>query len=280
VNGVAITVEGLGKRFRLGQKRGSAGHLRGALEAVLRMPFRRIQAGTEQLQPRYIWALRGVSFRLRQGEVLGLLGHNGAGKSVLLKVLARVTKPTEGYARVRGRIGAMLEAGAGFHPELTGRENIYLSGTLLGMNRAAVSRQFDEIVSFSGVEPFLHTPIKHYSSGMRVRLAFAIAIQLDTQILLVDEVLSVADDAFRERCIGKLQQAAGAGKTIIMVSHHLDLIARLCHRALLLNAGGIVADDTIEVVRRRYLAANSTPGGGLEKSATDHILTSKSTKTM
>jgi lipopolysaccharide transport system ATP-binding protein len=272
VNGFAIEVEGLGKRFTLGQKRGSARHLRGLLEGAVRVPFRRLKAGPEQHQPRYVWALKDVSFRLRPGEVLGLLGNNGAGKSVLLKVLARITKPTRGYARVRGHIGAMLEVGAGFHPELTGRENIYLSGTILGMNRAGISRQFDEIVSFSGVEQFLHTPIKHYSSGMRVRLAFAIAVQLDTQILLLDEVLSVADDAFRELCIAKLKQAAEAGKSIMLVSHDLSLITRLCHRALLLKSGSIMMDDAAPCVMRSYLAGNSTPGDAPRKFTDDPSL--------
>jgi lipopolysaccharide transport system ATP-binding protein len=261
VNGFVIKVEGLGKRFKLGQKPDSARHLRGLLEGALRRtPFHRLQAVPEPNGNRHVWALKNVSFSIRQGEVLGLLGNNGAGKSVLLKVLARITKPTEGYARVRGHIGAMLEVGAGFHPELTGRENIYLSGTILGMTRVNISRQFDEIVGFSGVEKFLHTPIKHYSSGMRVRLAFAIAAQLDTQILLVDEVLSVADDAFREMCLAKLQQAAEAGKTIMIVSHDLSVIERLCHRALFLQAGRVVMDDTVPCVTRSYLAANSAPG--------------------
>jgi lipopolysaccharide transport system ATP-binding protein len=265
VNGFVIRVEGLGKRFKLGQKRGSASRLRGLLEGALRRPFQRLKAVPEQNGNRYVWALKDVSFSLRHGEVLGLLGNNGAGKSVLLKVLARITKPTEGYARVRGHVGAMLEVGAGFHPELTGRENIYLSGTILGMNRLSISRQFDEIVRFSGVEKFLHTPIKHYSSGMRVRLAFAIAAQLDTQILLVDEVLSVADDAFREMCIAKLKQAAETGKTIMIVSHDLSVIESLCHRALLLQAGTVVTDDTVPSVIRRYLAANSTSGEAYAK---------------
>ena len=274
MDGFAIKVEGLGKRFKLGQKRGSASHLRGLLERAVRLPFQRLKTVPEQNRNRYVWALKDVSFSLRQGEVLGLLGNNGAGKSVLLKVLARITKPTEGYARVRGHIGAMLEVGAGFHPELTGRENIYLSGTILGMNRADISRQFDEIVSFSGVEQFLHTPIKHYSSGMRVRLAFAIAVQLDTQILLLDEVLSVADDAFRELCIAKLKQAAEAGKTIMLVSHDLSLISRLCHRALLMKAGSIVMDDMVPCVVRSYLAANSTSGDAQAKSITNHLFAS------
>ena len=169
----------------------------------------------------------------------------------------------------------MLEVGAGFHPELTGRENIYLSGTVLSMNRADISRQFDEIVSFSGVEKFLHTPIKHYSSGTRVRLAFAIAAQLDTQILLVDEVLSVADDAFREMCIAKLKQAAETGKTIMIVSHDLSLITRLCHRALFLKAGRIAMDDTVPCVMRNYLAANSAPGDAQGKFTTGHFSASK-----
>ena len=274
MNGFAIRVEGLGKQFKLGQKHGSASHLRGLLEGVVRMPFRRWRAVPEQNGNGYVWALKDVSFSLRQGEVLGLLGNNGAGKSVLLKVLARITKPTEGYARVRGHIGAMLEVGAGFHPQLTGRENIYLSGTILGMKRADISRQFDEIVSFSGVEQFLHTPVKHYSSGMRMRLAFAIAAQLDTQILLVDEVLSVADDAFREMCIAKLKQAAETGKTIIIVSHDLSLIARLCHRALFLKAGNIMMDDTVSCVMRSYLAANGTSGDAQAKCITVHLFTS------
>lgn len=252
MNDFVIEIEGLGKRFKLGQRRGSV-NLRGALEGILRRPFRHLKLVPEPNSNPYVWALKEVSFSLRQGDVMGLIGGNGAGKSVLLKILARITKPTEGRALVRGRIGAMLEVGAGFHPELTGRENIYLSGTILGMSPASISRQFDEIVSFSGVERFLYTPIKHYSSGMRMRLAFAVAAHLDTQILLVDEVLSVADDAFREMCITKLKQTAETGKTIMIVSHDPSVIERLCHRALLLANGRVMMDDTVPRVMRKYL---------------------------
>ncbi|MFN0120824.1 MAG: ABC transporter ATP-binding protein [Blastocatellia bacterium] len=249
MNEPAISVEGLGKRFRRNRHQSSLG---AALNEVWRAPLRFVRGG---LDTGHLWALRDVSFELRHGESLALVGANGAGKSVLLKLLARVTKPTAGQARVRGHIGSMLEAGAGFHPDLSGYENIFLGGALLGMQPAAIRRQFDEIVAFSGVADALHTPVKHYSSGMRTRLAFAVAAHLDTQILLVDEVLAVADDAFRARCIARLKQAAVSGKTIILVSHDQDILQRVCQRALWIEDGRIGMDGPVREVLTAYLGA-------------------------
>ncbi len=257
---LVINVEGLGKQFRLSERHGAAQSLRNRLEETVRAPFARRSTGLDDQKRGRFWALKDVSFSVTKGEVMGLIGPNGAGKSVLLKILSRITKPTEGRARVRGRVGVMLDAGAGFHPELSGRENIFLSGALLGMSRASITRQLDEIVCFSGLEEFLHMRLKRYSTGMQARLALAVAAHLDTQILLVDEALSLADDVFREACVGKLRQAAAAGKTIILVSHDLSVIERLCHRAVLLIGGRVVIDDSVpRVVSEYHQGAPSRP---------------------
>jgi lipopolysaccharide transport system ATP-binding protein len=241
----AIQAEGLGKHYRLGALHGRQG-LRGAMERVLRGQL----GGGEEM-----WALRDVSFSVRSGETLALVGGNGAGKSVLLKILARVTKPSAGIARLRGRIGAMLEVGAGFHGMLSGRDNIHLSGAILGVPTATIARQFDEIVDFAGVQRFVDTAVRHYSSGMQARLAFAIAAQLETEIMLLDEVLSVADRDFRERCIDRIRQAATKGRTVILVSHDDEVVERLCTRALWLDHGRIVMDGTGANVLRAYRGA-------------------------
>ena len=230
---VAIRTDGLGKRYRLGE---------------LRQRWRR---GSGQ----YVWALRGVSFDLRQGETLALIGRNGAGKSTLLKVLARIAVPTEGRALVRGRVASLLEVGTGFHPELTGRENIFLSGAVLGMSRAEIRRKFDQIVEFSGVGPFIDTPVKRYSSGMYVRLGFAVAAHLDPEILVVDEVLAVGDTAFQKKCLGVMGTAARQGRTILFVSHNLHAVRTLCRRALLLEQGRVVLDGPVQDVVDAYLRA-------------------------
>ena len=200
-----------------------------------------------------ILALDDVSFTVEQGEALGIIGKNGAGKSTLLKILSRVTAPTSGVVRVKGRIGSLLEVGTGFHPELTGRENVFLNGAILGMKKTEVARKFDEIVAFSGVEKFIETPVKRYSSGMYVRLAFAVAAHLDPEILVVDEVLAVGDAEFQKKCLGKMGDVAGEGRTVLFVSHNMGAIQRLCSRGILLAEGKLISNDNINVVVRDYL---------------------------
>jgi lipopolysaccharide transport system ATP-binding protein len=212
-----------------------------------------------------LWALRDVSMEISHGDVVGLIGHNGAGKSTLLKILTRITEPTSGWGEVTGRAGSLLEAGTGFHPELTGRENIFLNGSILGMSRAEIRRRFDEIVEFSEVERFLDTPVKRYSSGMSVRLAFAVAAHLEPEILLVDEVLAVGDAAFQRKSLGKMNEVADQGRTVVFVSHNLAIIRALCRRAVLLERGRVVADGPTSRTVDDYLR-------GLERSATEGLL--------
>lgn len=204
-----------------------------------------------------LWALRGVSFQVEEGQVLGVIGRNGAGKSTLLKILSKVTAPTSGLIRVRGRIASLLEVGTGFHPELTGRENIYLNGAILGMTRGEITSKFDEIVSFAEVEKFVDTPVKRYSSGMYVRLAFAVAAHLDPEIMVVDEVLAVGDAAFQRKCLGKMSENASQGRTILFVSHNMSAINRLCTRAVLLEKGELVADGPATEITAKYLSVAS-----------------------
>jgi lipopolysaccharide transport system ATP-binding protein len=237
----AIRVEELGKRYQVnqGEEGGSYRTLRESLSGLVRAPFRRRK---EEKKDNDFWALRNVSFEVRSGEVMGIIGRNGAGKSTLLKVLSRITKPTQGRVHLRGRVGSLLEVGTGFHPELTGRENIYLNGSILGMSRKEINRRFDEIVAFAEVEKFLDTPVKRYSSGMYVRLAFAVAAHLEPEILLVDEVLAVGDQEFQKRCLGKMNSVARSGRTVFFVSHHLASIEALCSRVLVLERGSLVLD--------------------------------------
>ena len=204
-----------------------------------------------------MWALRGVSFEVKRGEILGIIGRNGAGKSTLLKILSRVTAPSRGEVRVKGRIASLLEVGTGFHPELTGRENIYLNGAILGMTKAEIKRKFDEIVDFSGVEKFLDTPVKRYSSGMYVRLAFAVAAHLEPEILIVDEVLAVGDAEFQKKCLGKMKDVAGHGRTVLFVSHNMGAVVALCGRGLLLTKGCVSYSGLIENCIQNYLIASS-----------------------
>jgi ABC-type polysaccharide/polyol phosphate transport system ATPase subunit len=238
---IAIHVESLGKRYRIG---GRARYLtmRDRLTNALKAPARWLGsngAGGSSGGPRHIWALRNVSFEMCEGEVLGLIGRNGAGKTTLLKILSRVTQPTEGKAEIRGRVGSLLEVGTGFHPELTGRENTYLNGAILGMGKKEIDRKFDDIVAFAEIADFIDTPLKHYSTGMQMRLAFAVAAHFEPQILLVDEVLAVGDLAFQKKCLAKMGEVAHAGRTIVFVSHQMNQIRRLCEKVIWMDGGTI-----------------------------------------
>jgi lipopolysaccharide transport system ATP-binding protein len=271
---IAIRVENLSKRYRLGQTVGYK-TLRESLTNAFMTPFRRLrsvtrepsatssegQAPSRELskkhQPDYIWALRNVSFEVNRGEAVGVIGRNGSGKSTLLKILSRITSPTEGYAEIHGRAGSPLEVGTGFHPELTGQENIYLNGAILGLRKAEIERKFDEIVAFSEIGQFLDTPVKRYSSGMYVRLAFAVAAHLEPDILLVDEVLAVGDAAFQKKCLGKMGDVAREGRTVLFVSHNMASVQQLCPRAILVIDGQVVEDGTAGKVISSYLSKES-----------------------
>jgi lipopolysaccharide transport system ATP-binding protein len=252
---VAVRVSRLGKRYRIG-RRERYGSLRDTLMRGLAVPFRRLRsraaAGGEDGD--LFWALHDISFEVGRGEVIGVIGRNGAGKSTLLKIISRVTEPTTGEIALRGRVGSLLEVGTGFHPELTGRENVYLNGAILGMKRREIARRFDEIVAFAGVEPFLDTPAKHYSTGMYMRLAFAVAAHLQADVLLIDEVLAVGDAQFQEKCLGKMAEVATQGRTVLFVSHQLNAVQTLCTRALLLAEGRLTDQGEPKAVIARYLA--------------------------
>jgi lipopolysaccharide transport system ATP-binding protein len=275
----AVRVEALGKRYALGRRQ-RYNTLRDAIAASLSRPLRAMtRGGTRRDEPvpaiaGVHWALRDVSFEVPQGQVLGIIGRNGAGKSTLLKILSRIVEPTTGSADIYGRVGSLLEVGTGFHSELTGRENIYLNGAILGMRRAEIRRKFDEIVSFAETGAFLDTPVKHYSSGMHMRLAFAVAAHLETQVLLVDEVLAVGDAAFQRRCIGKMGAVAQSGRTVLFISHQLEAVQRLCSRCLLLDNGEIVRDGTSASVVGAYLSSISTrarPESFIDLTAVERI---------
>ncbi|HEU5253636.1 MAG TPA: ABC transporter ATP-binding protein [Solirubrobacterales bacterium] len=257
----AIETSGLGKRYRLGLQKRGYGTLREAIAGA----FRKEEADSDYDGPEFLWALRDLSLTIRQGEVVGLVGHNGAGKSTLLKILSRITEPTAGHVDVTGRVGSLLEVGTGFHPELTGRENIFLNGAILGMRKAEIRARFDEIVEFAEIERFLDTPVKRYSSGMSVRLAFAVAAHLEPEILLVDEVLAVGDAAFQRKSLGKMTEVASQGRTVVFVSHNLAIIQALCERGVLLERGRAVADGPVKETIDQYLTA-------LERSASDDLL--------
>lgn len=236
---IALRVEGLGKRYRIGLREQKCTTLRDSITAFAKNTVRRFHVSRDSDEASIIWALKDLTFTLKQGQSVGLIGHNGAGKSTLLKILSRITSPTEGYVQVHGRVGSLLEVGTGFHPELSGRDNVYLNGAILGMKRAEIKSQFDEIVAFSEVDKFIDTPVKHYSSGMYLRLAFAVAAHLQPDILLVDEVLSVGDAVFRERCLGKMKDVASSGRTVIIVSHDLATIRQLSDVVYMLKRGQI-----------------------------------------
>ncbi len=247
---IEIRVENLSKKYNIGVAKHRHDTLRDQLAGSMRSLFSR--NGRHSYDT--IWALKNVSFEVKEGEVLGIIGRNGAGKSTLLKILSRITEPTEGRAEICGRVGSLLEVGTGFHGELTGRENIYLNGAILGMKKAEIDRKFDEIVDFSGVEKFIETPVKHYSSGMYVRLAFAVAAHLHPDILIVDEVLAVGDAAFQKKCLGKMGNVAKEGRTVLFVSHNMAAIQGLCSRCLLLRSGQLVAEGPPRNVVEDYFA--------------------------
>jgi lipopolysaccharide transport system ATP-binding protein len=258
VNRIAVRTEQLGKRYRVGQvRRGRTQATLGeTLVEVLKGPFvNRRGAGSVHSRsgPPFVWALRDVSFELHEGEVLGVIGRNGAGKSTLLKILSRITEPTVGWAEIFGRVGSLLEVGTGFHPDLTGRQNVYLNGTILGMDRRDIAQRFDEIVEFAGVGAFIDTPVKRYSSGMHVRLAFAVAAHFEPEVMIVDEVLAVGDAEFQRKCLSKMDDVARTGRTVLFVSHNMNAIQRLCTRCLLIEQGRLIADGPTADVTARYL---------------------------
>jgi ABC-type polysaccharide/polyol phosphate transport system ATPase subunit len=265
---IAISVEKLSKSYLVGHQASNQMRNYTALRDVLARNARELARKTrDMLRGRPIvqgdtveefWALQDVSFEVRQGERVGIIGRNGAGKSTLLKVLSRITEPTHGRIRIAGRVASLLEVGTGFHPELTGRENIYLNGAILGMSRAEVRRKFDEIVDFAGVETFLDTPVKRFSSGMYVRLAFAVAAHLETEVLVVDEVLAVGDAEFQRKCLGKMSDLANAGRTVLFVSHNLPAVKALCSRAMLLAGGRVQHDGEVSEIIAEYLGGSYT----------------------
>jgi lipopolysaccharide transport system ATP-binding protein len=246
-----IRIRKLGKRYYLPGTRNLDPTLRDAFKESVKAPLRRFSTGSGA-RGETLWALRNVSFDVRPGEVLGIIGRNGAGKSTLLKIISRVTKPTTGEVDLYGRVGSLLKVGTGFHPDLTGRENIYLNGAILGMKRAEIKRKFDEIVAFSEVERFLETPVKHYSSGMYVRLAFAVAAHLEPEILLLDEVIAVGDAAFQQKCIEKIREMPAKGHTVFFVSHNLETIRDLCHRVLFIRSGQLYEDADASTAIQSY----------------------------
>jgi homopolymeric O-antigen transport system ATP-binding protein len=256
-----IEAVGLSKRYEIGQMLAAYGTLR---ESVTRLAQRAAGRPVHIWRGREIWALDDVSFKVDTGEVLGVIGRNGAGKSTLLKILTRITTPTKGRAVIRGRVGSLLEVGTGFHPELTGRENIYLNGSILGMKHRDIQRKLNEIIEFSGVERFIDTPVKRYSSGMYVRLAFSVAAHLEPEILLVDEVLAVGDAEFQQRCLGRMEDMGGTGRTVLFVSHNMQAINQLCDRAILLEGGRVVADGDPADVVTHYLHSAHGSGSRIE----------------
>ncbi len=263
---ITIRVEGLSKQYRIGAKAVPYLTLRDSLSGLGAKVFGFFSSnGQKDHEQTLFWALKDVSFEVKQGEVIGVIGRNGAGKTTLLKILSRITEPTEGRVEIHGRIASLLEVGTGFHPELTGRENIYLNGAILGMKKAEIERKFDEIVAFAEVDKFIDTPVKYYSSGMYVRLAFAVAAHLEPDILLVDEVLAVGDANFQKKCLGKMGEVARQGRTVLFVSHNMEAVQRLCPRALLLNEGSVIMDGPSEKTVEEYLEVGISQGERLWK---------------
>lgn len=265
---IAIKVEGLSKSYRIGAKQEKYKTLRDTLAAGALRPFRAMKSlarpngqsdSSSHRRSKFdtIWALKDVSFEVKRGEVIGVIGRNGAGKSTLLKILSRITEPTEGYADINGRIASLLEVGTGFHPELTGRENIYLNGAILGMKKDEIERKFDEIVAFAEVEKFIDTPVKRYSSGMHLRLAFAVAAHLEPEILLVDEVLAVGDVGFQRKCLGKMSEVSLQGRTVLFVSHNMQAVRTLCKKTILLEDGQVHSFGDSDAIVEYYLQANT-----------------------
>src|SRR5947209_2057956 len=271
-----IKVENLSKQYRIGTHLDSYRTLRDTIMAALAAPWRSLRRlpglGSSHESSRdgksageMFWALQNVSFEVQPGEVVGIIGRNGAGKSTLLKVLSRITEPTSGRVTLRGRVGSLLEVGTGFHSELTGRENIYLNGAILGMSQREIARKFDEIVAFAEIDQFLDTPVKRYSSGMYVRLAFAVAAHLELEILIVDEVLAVGDNSFQRKCLGKMDEAGHSGRTILYVSHNMASVLNLCQKVIVLDTGRVIFAGTAEEGVRRYMGlCHATRGAKID----------------
>ncbi|MBE7157010.1 MAG: ABC transporter ATP-binding protein [Rhodospirillales bacterium] len=274
-SGPIITVEALSKKYVLGRNDSASRYrtLREEITGALTMPFRRTHreaAARAEADSGEFWALRDVSFEIMRGDVVGIIGRNGAGKSTLLKILSRITEPTAGRVALKGRVASLLEVGTGFHPELTGRENIFLNGAVLGMRRHEIKAKFDEIVAFAEVERFLDTPVKRYSSGMYVRLAFAVAAHLEPEILIVDEVLAVGDSEFQKKCLGKMQDVSSKeGRTVIFVSHNMGVVRSICQRGLLMNQGTVAADTSADAAVDSYLQNASSSAGEVRWSVDD-----------
>ena len=266
---IAIKVEGLSKRYRIGDLVTTRHRtLTAAIASVVGKPvknlkrLRSLSSFSDDAATNVVWALRDASFEVNKGEVLGVIGRNGSGKSTLLKILSKITEPTSGQAELRGRVSSLLEVGTGFHPELTGRENTYLNGAILGMRRVEIGRKFDQIVDFSGVGRFIDTPVKHFSTGMKVRLAFAVAAHLEPEILLIDEVLAVGDAEFQQKCLGRMGEVAGSGRTVIFVSHNMGAVMSLCNRAIVLEQGKIDFDGHVPTAIDHYRERNSILASG------------------
>jgi len=247
---LAIRVLDMGKRYRLGERQPYR-RLGESIFNALRRPFK---TGGERTENEFLWAIRNITFDVTRGEVLGVIGENGAGKTTLLRILAHITHPTEGRAEIYGKVGSLLEVGTGFHPELNGRENVYLNGAILGMSRSEITKKYDEIVDFAQIDSFMETPVKHYSTGMRVRLAFSVAAHLDPEILFIDEVLSVGDASFQARCLKKMEEVAGAGRTVLFVSHNLGAVNGLCSRCIWMEHGKVRMDGDPQTVIESYLS--------------------------
>ena len=251
---IAIRVVGLGKKYTLGEQREKYKTIQDAIVNSVKMPFRRIFNKNSGLPVNKFWALKDVSFDVHKGEVIGIIGRNGAGKSTLLKILSRITTPTEGEVQIKGRVGSLLEVGTGFHPEMTGRENIFLNGSILGMKKVEIEQKFDAIVKFAEIDNFIDTPVKRYSSGMYVRLAFAVAAHLDPEILIVDEVLAVGDIGFQKKCLGKMGDISKEGRTVLFVSHNMGAVHNLCSRCIMLNQGRLVSEGDTNHVINEYIS--------------------------
>jgi lipopolysaccharide transport system ATP-binding protein len=262
MSNAAIQIKGLSKKYRIGKAEKTADTFAGVIVNGLKRPFANLKqirslSRLEDDEASIFWALKDVSFDVNEGEIFGIIGHNGAGKSTLLKILSRITEPSAGELRIKGRVSALLEVGTGFHPELTGRENVYMNGTILGMRKSEIDQKLDEIVGFSGVEKYLDTPVKFYSSGMRVRLGFSVAAHLEPDVLIIDEVLAVGDVEFQKKCIGKMNEVTGQGRTVLFVSHNMSTIKSLCNRALFLRNGSINYMGSVEATIENYLRKES-----------------------
>jgi lipopolysaccharide transport system ATP-binding protein len=261
---LAIRLEGISKLYHIGKRQDDREAIKGILAGAITAPFRAagrlLSRKSAQDSDQTFWALKDISFDVKHGEIVGVIGRNGAGKSTLMKIMCRITEPTEGSGEINGRVGSLLEVGTGFHPELTGRENLFLNGAILGMRKAEIERKFDEIVAFAEIDRFIDTPVKHYSSGMYVRLAFAVAAHLEPEILLVDEVLAVGDAAFQRKCLGKMSEVSKGGRTVLLISHNMAAIENLCHKGVVIEEGRLTFAGETDHAIEHYLQRNRANG--------------------